>query len=281
MSLQLPPWLDKVLYQDIGATFNKACKPIVVKGCSDEALRDYLGTYFPRSYAESRSIFTKFFQDNRSCFQRLSELSVLDFGCGAGGDFFGLMDAIEEVLPNINCVNCILIDADIRNKEFGKVIFDERRQFSRIRTVGRYLQFEIINIEDFKSIPNIIGSKLKGKFDIVLTFKTVNEILQRQFSGEGNPYAAFIEGLWPLLKMNGFMCVADLTFKYPDDMTGSWLGDILDDGLHQSKLLECVVARNANSRESFSVSHSKYHNDSSNLLWRIIQKPNMFGEDPF
>ena len=52
---------------------------------------NYLGTYFPRSYAESYCIFSEYFKSNNSDFADKEELSIFDFGSGTGGEIIGLL----------------------------------------------------------------------------------------------------------------------------------------------------------------------------------------------
>ena len=45
---------------------------------------NYLGTYFPRSFAESVCIYSEFIPSSCSSFLEKEHLDVLDFGCGNG-----------------------------------------------------------------------------------------------------------------------------------------------------------------------------------------------------
>ena len=62
---------------------------------------NYLGTYFPRSFAEAYCIFTSYFELEKNTWSRKNQISVFDFGCGTGGEIVGLAYAIETTLPQI------------------------------------------------------------------------------------------------------------------------------------------------------------------------------------
>lgn len=55
--MRLPDWLDKYLFETIQARFHPVYSNMTVIDWNKEQIRDYLGTYFPRSYVESYTIF--------------------------------------------------------------------------------------------------------------------------------------------------------------------------------------------------------------------------------
>ena len=57
----IPKWLDDFLVRDLSAYFIRKNTDLVVLEWNEEDILGYLGTYFPRSYAESYRIFTLFF----------------------------------------------------------------------------------------------------------------------------------------------------------------------------------------------------------------------------
>ena len=54
--MRLPDWLDKYLFETIQARFHPVYSNMTVIDWTNEQIRDYLGTYFPRSYVESYTI---------------------------------------------------------------------------------------------------------------------------------------------------------------------------------------------------------------------------------
>ena len=82
--VKLPEWLDEYIFKTLQASFCPECKTLVALDYDETRLLKYLGTYFPRSYAEAYHIFNLFFQSNNRIYDGRNELSVFDFGCGTG-----------------------------------------------------------------------------------------------------------------------------------------------------------------------------------------------------
>ena len=57
----LPTWLDTLIFNDLSANYCRQNKDMVVLEWNFDDIKKYLGTYFPRSYAESFCIFSNFF----------------------------------------------------------------------------------------------------------------------------------------------------------------------------------------------------------------------------
>ena len=76
---KIPHWLDSYIFDNLGAKYCKSNSDMTVIDWDRGEILNYLGTYFPRSYVEARSIFTV---DTLISLASKQELSVLDFGCG-------------------------------------------------------------------------------------------------------------------------------------------------------------------------------------------------------
>lgn len=63
----LPTWLDTIIFDDLSASYCRQKKDMVVLEWNRDDIKKYLGTYFPRSYAESYCIFSDFFQKRKMC----------------------------------------------------------------------------------------------------------------------------------------------------------------------------------------------------------------------
>ncbi len=60
-SVILPKWLDNLIFGILSAQYSKKNKDLVVLEWEKDEVLCYLGTYFPRSFAESYRIFSTFF----------------------------------------------------------------------------------------------------------------------------------------------------------------------------------------------------------------------------
>lgn len=123
----LPSWLDKFIFNDLGAYYSRSNSDMLVIDWDPKQILGYLGTYFPRSYAEAYCIFKQYLQMGRR-FDSKDTLGLLDFGCGTGGEIIGIATAIAEVKPSIKCLKVKAIDGVARRFIHGvtkDVIYDE------------------------------------------------------------------------------------------------------------------------------------------------------------
>lgn len=109
----LPHWLDKKIFNGCQAIYAPEHKRYEYNlDLNKEELKVYLGTYFPRSYAEMFCIVDNLMQ-NKCLKETLGqdEISVLDCGCGTGGEILGFITAIEKHLPYVK-INVTAIDGN-------------------------------------------------------------------------------------------------------------------------------------------------------------------------
>ena len=62
--MQLPKWLDEMIFGELKAKYNPSCCDITVIDWNKTEIKNYLGTYFPRSYVESFCLYTQWFKNN-------------------------------------------------------------------------------------------------------------------------------------------------------------------------------------------------------------------------
>lgn len=111
--VKLPQWLDNLIFEQLGAKYCRSNSDMTVIDWDKKDVLNYLGTYFPRSYAESYCIFSHLFQAHPTIFSKKEDLSVFDFGCGTGGEIIGLLDAITNDIPHIKSVNVKAFDGNL------------------------------------------------------------------------------------------------------------------------------------------------------------------------
>ena len=58
----LPRWLDNLIFERLGAKYCRSNADMTVIDWDKNNVLNYLGTYFPRSYAEAYCIFSDFFK---------------------------------------------------------------------------------------------------------------------------------------------------------------------------------------------------------------------------
>ena len=111
-NIVLPQWLDNLIFEQLGAKYCRSNADMTVIDWDKSDVLNYLGTYFPRSYAESYCIFTEFFKSHSEQYVSQSELSIFDFGCGTGGEIVGLLTALSECCPNVKKVRVVALDGN-------------------------------------------------------------------------------------------------------------------------------------------------------------------------
>ena len=111
----LPKWIDDLIFEELNAEY----APDHIKfeynlNKNKNEVLTYLGTYFPRSYAEVYYLFSQllFTEEQKSFVSENNVLRILDLGCGTGGDILGLLNYIEDNLDNIQLIKILAIDGN-------------------------------------------------------------------------------------------------------------------------------------------------------------------------
>lgn len=259
--LQLPDWLDNCIFGDLSAKYCRSKSDMQVIDWDKNDLLNYLGTYFPRSYAEAYCIYSDYFQNNIDVWGSREELSVFDFGCGTGGEIVGLLMAVNDNLPNVKAVSVLPFDG---NQDALKLFEKVAKQLkAHISFELRYRVLPFV-VEDFYDLSVLDG--VLGKYDIIMSFKAICEFVSKERFEQCNAYAHISKCLLPRLPPGGIMLLVDVTTY--SSVSQEWLPRMIDSGLAQSDAV--VVSQNSGYNQSFYVSHSHCKEDKSKVAWRII-----------
>ncbi len=259
----LPGWLDKCI-KELGARYEIQRRDLVVLKWDKSQIQTYLGTYFPRSYAEAYCIFTTFFNTHRNEYARRTKLSVFDFGCGTGGELIGLIVAVSEQLPAVRSINVLAFDGNQHALRSLEAILKEMDSVISIK-----IQYQVapVVIDDFYDM-RIVDKVMNQKYDLIITFKAICEFVTKQQFEKKNPYRYIMEIFVPKLAIGGVLCIADITTY--SDVSHEWLPMMLDQA--SQGMAVALVERNAGYNEEFCVSHSGKQNDRSKLAYRIYKQ---------
>ena len=261
----LPTWLDEYIFKTLSAKFGKKCQNLVVLHWSADDMLCYLGTYFPRSFAESYCVFSQFLLNNHDQYQSETELKIFDFGCGTGGELIGLLIAINECRCNIKKINIHALDGNHHALRKLEQILLETQKHIHFEFAYEVIPFVI---DDFYDLSLVESVCLNNKqYDIVLSFKAICEFVTKQQLEEKNPYEHFLKTFVPHLSENGIICIADIT-SY-SNIAQSWLPSIIDEGI-KSTLMN-IIDKNENYNETYYITHSHKQNDTSKIVWRILK----------
>lgn len=258
---KIPHWLDSYIFDNLGAQFCKSNSDMTVIDWDKGEILNYLGTYFPRSYVEARSIFT---EDKLQSLVNKQEVSILDFGCGTGGEIIGLLTNIEKYLPGVSTIKIVAIDGNQHALRLFEKVLGEFEKRSRLKICHKVAP---IRIDDFYDL-TVLDEIITDSFDIIISFKAICEFVTKdQFEGK-NPYAHIANTYLPHLSEEGIMTLADVTTY--NNVSNEWLPKMMDKGL--STVPCSIIARNEGYNQAYYISHSRTSEsyDISKICWRII-----------
>ena len=262
-NVQLPQWLDNLIFEQLGAKYCRSNADMTVIDWDKNDVLNYLGTYFPRSYAESYCIFSDYFKKQPEQFVNKAELSIFDFGCGTGGEIIGLLTALSENCPNVNTVRVLALDGNDNALQLYDNVLREFKNHIRLRIENHSAQ---LRIDDFYDL-TILNNVLRRKFDIIISFKAICEFVTKQQFEQKNAYEHITKFLLPKLTEEGIILLVDVTTY--NGTSKEWLPMTMDRGLLASNCY--IVDRNQGYNQSYSVTHSLMAKDVSKVAWRIVK----------
>ena len=235
----LPKWIDDLIFEELNAEY----APDHIKfeynlNKNKNEVLTYLGTYFPRSYAEVYYLFSQllFTEEQKSFVSENNVLRILDLGCGTGGDILGLLNYIEDNLDNIQLIKILAIDGNHYALRVLEKILEAYKSKTRLQieyTIGP------VFIESEDDL-NLISEVVSAKFDIEdVTVKNNGEFIPVTLNTELNEFIKenpnFVTLLPMSCKRNGNKCSKGCFFK-----------------------------------EEIKVKHSRKDNDISKIVYRFI-----------
>lgn len=208
----LPPWLYDYIFNYLGAEE----KPNPKEFCknlhsNDEKNKIYLGTYFPRSFAESFCIHDNLFsyKPYKLSVQNKSKLSILSIGCGTGGDVLGVLCAIGKNLDNITEVEVVLYDGNSIAIDYLMDLLSLEPLKTRFTIVPKCVPMPITCKEDLDHYMAYMGDG----YDLILSFKFVNELMDAGILKK-DAFKVIAELLSPKLNQTGVFTLLDVTDKH-------------------------------------------------------------------
>lgn len=260
----LPKWLDDYIFNELGAKYCRSNADMTVIDWDKSDMLNYLGTYFPRSYAEAYCIFSNYLEQQSNRFQGQEELSLLDFGSGTGGEIIGIITVLTKQNPDLKKIKIIPIDGNSHALQlFDKVI----KEYQKHTNLCFEWLSSPIHIDDFYDL-SVLDTVLRGKYDIVISFKAICEFVTKQQFENRNAYEHIARFLMPKLTENGLFLLVDVTTY--NDTTKEWLPKMLNMGLHSANIKKYI--QNDGYSQAFLVTHSHKMNDVSKVAWRLITK---------
>ena len=281
--VDLPNWLDRYLFFDLGAKYSPNHSRFEYNlNLNIDEIKVYLGTYFPRSFVEVKSIFEEFSQNSNylSLVGERTSVSILDLGCGTGGDLFGLLSFLEKYEPSLESVKLLAIDGNQMALRFFEKIMAEFKKHSRLKIDYRIGPVFIESENDL----NLVSDVLLDKYDLILSCKAICEMLAKKRI-ENRAYKQMASMLSSKLTDEGIMLIEDVTIKSP--ATGKFIPYMFNAELNEfvvenddfatiyptaCKDKESKCINGCFFKKEIRVTHSAKNNDISKIIYRIIGK---------
>lgn len=262
----LPEWIDNLIFRTFSAKYSKKNEDLLVLEWLQDDIATYLGTYFPRSFAESYLIFTYYFSKYKQQYASNTSLSLFDLGCGTGGELIGFIVAVSEILPNIKTIELRALDGNIHELRYLEILLEKTALITGIKLESRFMPIVIEDFYDMKVVTDVITQK----YDFFISFKAICEFVTKRQFDERNPYEHIINTFLPKLSKDGIICIADITTY--NKVSNEWLTTMLDRASASCDVI--VLEKNQGFNEVFYVTHSLRNRDLSKIAWRIYKPKN-------
>lgn len=259
----LPTWLDKLIFEELGAIYHRSYQNMTVIDWDKSEVLSYLGTYFPRSYSESLCIFSDYFQDFAKKWENKEQISVFDFGSGTGGEIIGLLTALQR-FKQLKQINIVAFDGNFDALRLYEQVLARYCSFTDKKLKNRLIPYKVDDFYDMSVLEKVIHES----FDIIMTFKAICEFVTKQQFEKANPYEHFARTFLPKLTPEGIMALIEISSC--NCVSKEWLPVMLDKGLNATACR--LLAQNEGYNQTFVVSHSHCPYDISKIAWRIIEK---------
>jgi len=258
----LPKWLDDYIFNKLGAKYCRSNSDMAVIDWDKSDMLNYLGTYFPRSYAEACCIFGDYLESDNCLIRSMETISLFDFGCGTGGEIVGLVTQLKKHNERLKEVHVHALDG---NHDALRLCESVLNTFSQKSGIDIKVSPIAYTIEDFYDM-SILDKVLQDEYDVIISFKAICEFVTKERFEKDNAYGHIVKTLLPKLKQKGIMLLVDVT-SY-SDVTKEWLPKMMDAGIKTN--LCKIVHKNEGYNQPLYITHSHKSNDVSKVAWRIL-----------
>lgn len=282
--IELPSYLDVLIYGDFfGAKYQPDYQRYEFNlDLTREELLIYLGTYFPRSFGESLSIFSSIIKIETINSQLNCKdcINILDIGSGSGGEILGLLHVLEDNMKNNIPINIYTFDGNLLVQD---MLVELVSQFQKATNTKKRIQI-YTNVKKIESKSDIEAIK-EGisfiSFDFILCNKICNELVSRGHITDA--YLLMCNSFTSLLDSSGVLLILDVTTK--DKNQSRFYSEMLNEQVNNfiighckeySTLLPVSCALHPEclnscfTQHKFYISHSQKQNDISKVAYRIL-----------
>lgn len=262
----LPKWLDDYIFGELGAKYCRSNADMTVIDWDKSDVLNYLGTYFPRSYAEASCIMGDYLYGSKSTLLEKECLSFLDFGCGTGGEIVGLISQLKKYNEKLKSVSVYALDGNFHALRLCEAVLKKFSEQSSINVKVKPIPVVVQDLYDMSVIDNVLTTD----FDMVISFKAICEFVTKERFEKDNAYGQVVKTLMPKLKQDGILLLVDVT-SY-NDVSNEWLPRMMDAGIHA---VPCrLIHQNEGYSQPIHITHSHKLNDVSKVAWKMITPKN-------
>ena len=213
MCVQLPTYLDNLIFNELGCIYQTRNNVDNNLYNNERKNKIYIGTYFPRSFAESYKIFSDLFSNQHITerYRNTGEMNILDIGAGTGGNLLGTLHALRDSFPDIKNLNVYTIEGNELATSYLRTIVSKFNEFNNcnVHINSVHQVYSITNFEQ-ESI-NVLYPFGDIKFDIIMSFKFFSEFYNREPILANGLYQKFIKICDRYLKARGLAVLLDVT----------------------------------------------------------------------
>ena len=279
----LAPWLDAFIFNTLEASYDPRYQRFEYNdNLGEEEAKIYLGTYFPRSYAENFLIFENLLMNPtfRSRIETKRKLVVFAMGAGTGGDIIGLLTAIDKFISSGVGVSVIALDVNSHSLQLLSRVIERYKSVS-----ARNIDFQVFHgrIEGETTLKKYADLAFPdGSIDFLLFSKVGCELHGKNVFQGRNVYKVMLDYFMPKISDNGVFSLLDVTTKVDGQ---EFMPFILNQGVNAymaghpeyATLVpqscceyerECAVP--CFYQQEFSVTHCKKTKDSSKICYRLV-----------
>lgn len=279
---RLPDWLDVFLFRDLQAEWNPDFQKFDHNLYrSHDENKTYLGTYFPRTYADVFCIFENLFKNKiyKATIKKRTSIDILSVGCGTGGDIIGLLTVIDKYCGHSTIINITAIDGNADALEFARRIIVKYQEVNN-RTLScdfRHKTIQDFSVEQFNELEG-------NSYDFIMSSKMVCEVIAAGNGTTDNSYYDFVKTFFPFLKFEGVCLLLDVTTRCPhlDSYYPMMLGRQINRAIQENDRMALVVPRSCAiygkecsietcfHQKEFTISHSGVRSDKCRVAYRIL-----------
>lgn len=262
-SVTLPQWLDKLIFEELGAKYCRSNSDMTVIDWDRNDVLNYLGTYFPRSYAEAYCIFKEYFSRTKQPSLGKESISIFDFGCGTGGEIVGMLSAINEQVVKPSKIIVYALDGNQHALRLSESVVGRLKNKVSFEICYKPIPY---TIDDFFDL-DVLNAILHPPFDFVISFKAICEFVTKDRFEQQNPYQNIANFFIPKLSDCGIFLLVDITTY--NSVSQEWIPKQMDKGLSATKC--SVLLKNEGYNQPFYITHSHHENDVSKIAWRMFR----------